>query len=121
LCEAAGGFYFVAEEAADGESLRRMGVALAEHLGVPARLEFGDGHEVIDALLALGDERPRSRARLLLCGSAMSFMGRLLGGSAPLRGRASLELVVPTLDYPLAAQFCRCLRLAKSSGTRSWA
>jgi hypothetical protein len=32
-------------------------------------------------------------------------MGRLLAGNAPLRGRAGLELVVPTLDYRLAAQF----------------
>jgi hypothetical protein len=29
----------------------------------------------------------QSRARLLLSGSAMSVMGNLLGGSAPLRGR----------------------------------
>jgi uncharacterized protein len=29
-----------------------------------------------------------------LCGSAMSVMGDLLSGNAPLRGRASLELVV---------------------------
>ncbi|HEX6467553.1 MAG TPA: ATP-binding protein [Streptosporangiaceae bacterium] len=43
--------------------------------------------------------------RLLLCGSALSFMGNLLTGTAPLRGRASLELVVPTLDYRLAAAF----------------
>lgn len=43
--------------------------------------------------------------RLLLCGSALSFMGSLLTGTAPLRGRASLELVVPTLDYRLAARF----------------
>lgn len=43
--------------------------------------------------------------RLLLCGSALSFMGRLLSGNAPLRGRAGLELVVPTLDYRLAAEF----------------
>jgi AAA+ ATPase superfamily predicted ATPase len=43
--------------------------------------------------------------RLLLCGSAVSFMGRLLAGNAPLRGRAGLELVVPTLDYRLAARF----------------
>lgn len=43
--------------------------------------------------------------RLLLCGSALSFMGSLLSGTAPLRGRASLELVVPTLDFRLAAQF----------------
>ncbi|WP_280421703.1 AAA family ATPase [Nocardia carnea] len=50
-------------------------------------------------------ERRRSRARLLLCGSAMSFMGSLLAGTAPLRGRAGLELIVPTLDYRLAAEF----------------
>jgi uncharacterized protein len=47
----------------------------------------------------------RSRTRLLLCGSAMSFMGRLLSGTAPLLGRAGLEMIVPTLDYRLAAQF----------------
>jgi hypothetical protein len=35
----------------------------------------------------------------------LSFMGRLLAGSAPLRGRAGLELIVPTLDYRLAAEF----------------
>lgn len=42
---------------------------------------------------------------LLLCGSAMSVMGRLLAGSAPLRGRASLELVVRPFEYPVAAKF----------------
>ncbi|MEI8406854.1 MULTISPECIES: AAA family ATPase [unclassified Kribbella] len=42
---------------------------------------------------------------LLLCGSAMSVMGRLLSGSAPLRGRASLELVMRPFDYWLAKQF----------------
>ncbi|MGH7867941.1 MAG: AAA family ATPase [Candidatus Dormibacteraceae bacterium] len=51
------------------------------------------------------EQRINSRTRLLLCGSAMSFMGKLLSGSAPLRGRAGLELVVPTLDYRDAAQF----------------
>ncbi|WP_406284337.1 ATP-binding protein [Embleya sp. NBC_00896] len=50
-------------------------------------------------------ERTGSRARLLLCGSAMSFMGGLLTGTAPLRGRAGLEMVVPTLDYRSAARF----------------
>ena len=139
LCQATGGFYFAAEEAADGESLRRAGSALGTQLGTPAPLEFRDWREVADALLALGRdgpvpvvidefpylaranpslpsiiqnafgplraEREQSRTRLLLCGSAMSFMGGLLAGSAPLRGRASLELVVPTLDYRLAAEF----------------
>jgi AAA+ ATPase superfamily predicted ATPase len=46
--------------------------------------------------------RPTS---LLLCGSAMSVMGRLLSGNAPLRGRASLELVVRPFDYRVAARF----------------
>ncbi|HEX7745024.1 MAG TPA: ATP-binding protein [Micromonosporaceae bacterium] len=43
--------------------------------------------------------------RVLLCGSAMSVMGGLLAGSAPLRGRASLELVVRPFPYLLAARF----------------
>jgi AAA+ ATPase superfamily predicted ATPase len=50
-------------------------------------------------------QRTNTPVRLLLCGSAMSFMGRLLGGSAPLRGRAGLELLVPTLDFRLAREF----------------
>ncbi|MDA1366185.1 AAA family ATPase [Glycomyces algeriensis] len=45
------------------------------------------------------------RARLILCGSAMSVMGGLLGGTAPLRGRASLELIVKPFDYRTAAGF----------------
>lgn len=44
-------------------------------------------------------------ARLLICGSAMSVMGRLLAGQAPLRGRAGLELVVRPLPYRDAARF----------------
>ncbi len=44
---------------------------------------------------------------LLLCGSAMSVMGGLLAGGAPLRGRASLELVVRPFDYRLAAKYWR--------------
>ncbi|WP_322756153.1 ATP-binding protein [Frankia sp. Cas3] len=57
---------------------------------------------------AFGPRRPRrtgSRTRLVLCGSALSVMGRLLAGSAPLRGRATLELAVPTLDFRLAREF----------------
>jgi uncharacterized protein len=50
-------------------------------------------------------ERSESRTRLLLCGSALSFMGKLLSGNAPLRGRASLDLTVQTLDYRVAAEF----------------
>jgi hypothetical protein len=50
-------------------------------------------------------QRRQSKARLLLCGSSVSFMGRLLTGAAPLRGRASLELVVSTFDFRLARRF----------------
>ncbi|GAA1564500.1 ATP-binding protein [Kribbella sancticallisti] len=45
------------------------------------------------------------QTRLLLCGSVMSVMGGLLAGTAPLRGRATLELVVRPFDYLLAAEF----------------
>ena len=139
LTEATGGFYYAADEATDSDSLHQIGAALGAHLGLTSGLRFNGWHEVIDALLALGNDQPTtvvidefpylaranpslpsilqnalaprraqrecSRSRLLLCGSAMTFMGTLLAGNAPLRGRAGLELVVPTLDYQLAAQF----------------
>ena len=60
---------------------------------------------IIQRALDPAARRDNTPVRLLLCGSALSFMGRLLSGNAPLRGRAGLELVVPTLDYRLAAQF----------------
>lgn len=139
LCRQVGGFYFAAEEAAEAESLRYLGSEVAAYLDAPAPLRFADWRQAIDALLALGrdrpvpvvldefpylvkatpalpsiiqaalgpwrDERRRSSARLLLCGSALSFMGSLLAGSAPLRGRAGLELIVHPLDHRLAAEF----------------
>ncbi|MEU9190635.1 ATP-binding protein [Streptomyces sp. NPDC048484] len=46
-----------------------------------------------------------SRMRLLLCGSAMSVMGGLLASTAPLRGRAQLELIVRPFGYRAAADF----------------
>jgi AAA+ ATPase superfamily predicted ATPase len=60
---------------------------------------------IIQRALDPAARRDNTPVRLLLCGSALSFMGRLLSGNAPLRGRAGLELVVPTLEYRLAAQF----------------
>ena len=59
-----------------------------------------------------GPQRNRSRARLLLCGSALHFMGGLLAGQSPLRGRAGLELIVPSLDFRTARQFWRIRDLA---------
>lgn len=60
---------------------------------------------VIQRELGPGGSGQRSTARLLLCGSAMSVMGRLLAGQAPLRGRASLELLVHPFGYRDAARF----------------
>ncbi|MCO6004607.1 ATP-binding protein [Actinoallomurus purpureus] len=44
-------------------------------------------------------------SRFLLCGSSMSVMGRLLAANAPLRGRASMELLVNPFGYRTAAEF----------------
>jgi len=60
---------------------------------------------LIQRALEPAAQRRNTPVRLLLCGSALSFMGKLLAGSAPLRGRAGLELVVPTLDFRLAREF----------------
>src|SRR6266568_2098043 len=50
-------------------------------------------------------QRSGSRARILLCGSALSVMGGLLAGNAPLRGRAGLEMVIKPFGYRDAARF----------------
>jgi AAA+ ATPase superfamily predicted ATPase len=139
LCKASDGFFFEATEAADAESLMRIGALLGDYTRAPFPPRPADWHEVLDALLKLGEggpvtvvidefpylvkanpslpsviqaafgprreQRLRSQTRLLLCGSAMSFMGRLLSGTAPLRGRAGVEMVVQTLDYRQAARF----------------
>lgn len=46
--------------------------------------------------------RTKSRARLLLCGSAMAVMSRILSGTAPLRGRAGLDLRISPFDFRIA-------------------
>jgi uncharacterized protein len=43
--------------------------------------------------------RLESQARLILCGSAMSVMGKILSGTAPLRGRAGMDLRVSPFDF----------------------
>lgn len=46
--------------------------------------------------------RRETRTRLVLCGSALSVMGQLLTGTAPLRGRASLDLRLQPFDFRTA-------------------
>lgn len=57
------------------------------------------------ALSPTGYAKEQSQTRLILCGSALTIMGQLLGGGAPLRGRASLELVVRPFGFREAAAF----------------
>lgn len=48
--------------------------------------------------------RTSSRARLVLCGSAMTIMRRILSGSAPLHGRAGLDLRISPFDFRVARE-----------------
>lgn len=57
------------------------------------------------ALSPMGYAKEHTRTRLVLCGSALTTMSQLLSGSAPLRGRATLELVVRPFDFREAAIF----------------
>jgi AAA+ ATPase superfamily predicted ATPase len=68
---------------------------------------------------ALGVRRSSSRkalppTRIILCGSAISVMREVLGGTAPLRGRAGLTLRVSPFDLRTARELhgCRDLETA---------
>jgi uncharacterized protein len=60
------------------------------------------------ALTPRGRGMQMSRSRLILCGSALTTMRRLLSGTAPLRGRASLEMMVHPFPFREAAAFWGC-------------
>lgn len=61
---------------------------------------------LLQALLSPRGRAARNlRVRLILCGSSWSIMRGLLGGSAPLRGRAELELQVHPFGYREAARY----------------
>jgi AAA+ ATPase superfamily predicted ATPase len=133
LAEQMDGLYFGAIQATETESLALFADAVGRHLDLaaPPRLASWDeairflfsmepsaGPVVIDefpyltkaspalpSILQREIDRAASRGheiQILLSGSAM---GGLLAGSAPLRGQATLDLVVRPFDYQLAAQF----------------
>ena len=58
---------------------------------------------VLAKALGPGSSDGRGRARLVLCGSAISMMRALTAGQAPLRGRAGLELLMQPDDFRTAA------------------
>lgn len=135
LADVVGVFFFTATDATEVEALEGFGAAVAAHAGGgryafrdwDEALErlfavVEDGLVVIDEFPYLTKASPslpsvlqraldprgyarRAGSRVLLCGSARSVMGRLLAGSAPLRGRASLELIVKPLGYRESARF----------------
>ncbi|MEO3888121.1 ATP-binding protein [Nonomuraea sp. B5E05] len=57
------------------------------------------------ALNPTGHAKENTRTRLILCGSALTTMAQLLGGGAPLRGRAVLELIVRPFGFRDASAF----------------
>lgn len=102
------------EEAVD--ALLRLG----EQSAVPVILdEFGhiiaadpSVESILTAALGPGALRTStSKARLILCGSAIAMMRALTEGEAPLRGRAGLELIMQPDDFRVAAT-----RLPPSAG-----
>jgi AAA+ ATPase superfamily predicted ATPase len=130
-----GGFFFTAADSTETDSLASFGRALAGQAdgGRYAFADWdealqrlfetvSDGLIVIDEFPYLMKASPslpsliqralgprgyaqEAKARLLLSGSAMSVMGSLLGGNAPLRGRASLEMIIRPFGYRHAAKF----------------
>jgi len=135
VAEVFGGFFFTATDSTETESLASFGRVLANRTGggryafadwdEALQQLFGvvrDGLIIIDEFpylskassslpsliqRALGPRgyARQSSARLVLSGSAMSVMGDLLSGNAPLRGRASMELIVRPFGYRDAARF----------------
>ena len=129
------GFYHQAIQVDGRLALGRLGDDLARHLGLTAPLNLSSWEQAVGSLLALDrlvvldefpyfsssspelpsviqamlDERRMGRAeatgRLILCGSSLSVMSGVLGGHAPLRGRATLDLVVRPFDFRTAAAF----------------
>ncbi len=57
------------------------------------------------ALSPLGYAMEHTMTRMIVCGSALTTMSQLLAGSAPLRGRARLELVMRPFGFRVAAGF----------------
>ncbi len=135
VADSVGGFFYTATDATQHEALADFGATLGGRTGggryafrnwdeALERLfaSVTDGVIVIDEFPYLSKASPslpsliqralgprgygrNGNARLLLCGSALAVMGGLLSGTAPLRGRASLELMIRPLGYREAARF----------------
>ncbi|MEE8601298.1 AAA family ATPase [Euzebya tangerina] len=126
-----GFFYHQALQGVAAEQRRDIAVSYARHHGGPVPA-FDRWEDVIMSLLsvpsglAIIDEVPYltqasselesvvqraidqagpTGGSLILCGSAVTLMNGLLRGSAPLRGRAQMEVDVSSFDFRTAAAF----------------
>lgn len=132
LAERASGWYWEAIEGSKHQQLEAFATALATRAKLPAVPAFVGWAEALEAtwraappvlvldefqhLVSNAPELPsilqslvsrRRGPRTILCGSALGPMRALLATDAPLRGRASLELVVRPFDYRAAASHWR--------------
>lgn len=101
---------------ADWEAAVDALLRLGERRGEPTVVVLDEFPFLLDSESALSSLvqiaiGPTSRAfrngltRLILCGSALTTMQRLLSGGAPLRGRALMELIMPPFGFREAAAF----------------
>lgn len=130
IAERARGWYWEALEGTARQQLDALATTFARWARLPAAPHFAGWD---DALRSLWDARPplvvldefqhlvtsapelpsvlqafisrRGGPRVVVCGSALGKMRRLLNVEAPLRGRASLELVARPFDYRTAAKY----------------
>jgi AAA+ ATPase superfamily predicted ATPase len=133
VAEAGGHFYHQAVQGVPADQRRDLARGYARHFGGPEpRFDTWDdavhallhppgrpGSVMIDEFPYLTDAAPELEsvlqraldaatpvtAPVVVCGSAVSVMTRLLVGAAPLRGRAQLELDVGPFDYRTARRF----------------
>lgn len=133
VAESGSHFYHQAVRGVPTEQRRDLARGYARHFGGPEprfdtwdeaihallRPPGGPGSVMIDEFPYLTDAAPElesvlqraldvatpGSAPVVLCGSAVSVMTRMLVGGAPLRGRAQLELDVGPFDYRTARRF----------------
>jgi len=135
VAETAAGWYWEAIEGSLRQQLDAYAAAVARYARLPGTPSFAGWAEALDAtwrsappLLVLDEfqhlvpnapELPsilqslvsrRGGPRTILCGSALGAMRALLATDAPLRGRASLELVVRPFDFRTAARYWKLAR-----------